>query len=179
MFGLLHPQLGQRPTSGLSLAEPTVVTGGHITFPLERHGRTGLQLFLPPFQQVRGFQFELRYIIDTRLVDGHPNSINSIEVTKHIQRPECVQHHLLIIDSRDTHSLTVFKVNNLKSTIRNNDGITGTECFRCITGQVYLLFYPDNGITGSMTRGQILFVHKVSVVFSIPLHIRLIKLLTS
>ena len=86
-----------------------------------------------------------------------------VDKIEHIQGPQGVQHHLLVVISGDTDPFAEFQVHDLQHPLRYDDSVAGAETLRDIGRNVDLFLDTQYGLFVPFPSGLILLPHKSGV----------------
>ena len=102
--------------------------------------RGGLQHFFRPPVQIRFGKYERIDVVPARLVDGHADRRDVIEVVEELQCAEGVAHELRILRRADQYAHPVFVIANPERAVADDQRVRRTEAVLHPAGKVDSLF---------------------------------------
>ena len=104
------------------------------------------------------------------LVDGRDHCVDIVQFAEHIERTEGVKAHLTVAFCRNGHPCSVFEINHVERTVRDDDRVTCAVAVLHPAGVVQLLFHHDDGIGAGFPNLLQQFQHEGCIAGSRVLH---------
>ena len=155
----------------LGLTETTPFSAEEVAITGESQLSGRLQDFIGP--SVQGFLFQLKGadVLAARLVDGHADVVDVVDVIEQLQRTEGVALHLGIVLRRDQNTKAVLVIDDAECTVSDDDAVGGSEALFYPVGEVHTLFDKDDRVGAGLLGGFHLFHDEGCIAVGAVLHL--------